>query len=179
MSRVGGSRWWPPKCAICAGRSAQAAKEIKVLIEDSVERVETGSQLVDKSGDALDRIIDGIAEVTELVGGIATASTKQSGGIAEVTEAVVLMDGMTQQNAALVEQAAVASTSLGEQAKGLDDLMQFFTLPGGAQTTSHGGNDGTAPERRSDARPWQDPAPAAAAQSSVAATGTNDEWSEF
>lgn len=110
-----------------AQRSAAAAKEIKSLIHDSVEKVGDGSRLVDKSGATLISIVDAVRKVTELVGNIATASREQASGIEEVSKAVVQMDQMTQQNAALVEEAAASGESLEEQAQGLSKLMQFFT----------------------------------------------------
>ncbi len=158
-----------------AGRSAEAAKEIKVLIEDSVDCVESGSQLVGKSSSALTSIIDGVNQVSELVDGIAAANTKQSNGVSEVNESVALMDGMTQENAALVEEAAVASGSLGEQAKGLDDLMRFFALPDSNSQTARDSRGGVS-ERRSDARPWHGLENSeAAGTSAVAAAGTDNE----
>lgn len=111
-----------------AGRSATAAKEIKELIEDSVSKVEEGSQLVDASGKTLEQIICSVQEVTSVVGSIASDSNEQAHGIEEVNKAITHMDDMTQQNAALVEQAAAASKSMGDQAAGLEQQMAFFTI---------------------------------------------------
>lgn len=161
-----------------AGRSAEAAKEIKDLIEDSVERVENGSKLVNQSGEVLDQIVEGVGQVSDLVGEIATASVTQSSGIEEVNASVSQMDDMTQQNAALVEEAAASSESLGEQANGLDELMRFFVLPGSSVKT-HSSDDNAVDERRSEARPWSRSDSPAPAQSHGAATGTNGDWNEF
>ncbi|MEO0576787.1 MAG: nitrate- and nitrite sensing domain-containing protein [Pseudomonadota bacterium] len=118
-----------------AGRSATAAKEIKELIEDSTQKVNIGSELVDESGGTLEDIVNGVKSVTTIVGEIAMASQEQSSGIVEVNKAIAQMDDLTQQNAALVEQAAAASQSLGEQATGLNRLMEFFSVRGGMQQT--------------------------------------------
>jgi methyl-accepting chemotaxis protein len=111
-----------------AQRSASAAKEIKSLIKDSVEKVDEGSKLVDQSGATLAEIVSAVKKVSDIVAEIASASQEQATGIDQVNKAVMQMDEVTQQNAALVEQAAAASESLDEQARGLDDLMTFFKL---------------------------------------------------
>ena len=102
-----------------AGRSATAAKEIKALIQDSVAKVEEGSRLVDESGKTLEEIVSAVKKVTDIVAEIAAASREQSGGIEQVNKAVMQMDEGTQQNAALVEEAAAASQAIVEQAKSL------------------------------------------------------------
>ncbi|MBI3562452.1 MAG: MCP four helix bundle domain-containing protein [Gammaproteobacteria bacterium] len=109
-----------------AQRSAGAAKEIKDLINDSVDKVKTGSALVDESGKTLLDIIDGVKKVTDIVAEIAAASQEQSTGIEQVNKAVMQMDEVTQQNAALVEEAAAASKSMEEQAQRMVELMGFF-----------------------------------------------------
>ena len=111
-----------------AGRSAEAAKEIKVLIHASVERVEHGSLLVDRAGATMTEVVDSIQRVTEIMGEITIASAEQSTGVAQVSEAVQQMDAVTQQNAALVEEMAAAASSLSTQAKALVDVMAFFNL---------------------------------------------------
>jgi methyl-accepting chemotaxis protein len=111
-----------------AQRSAAAAREIKVLINDSVQSVETGSRLVDTAGDTMDEIMGAIRQVSGILGDIARASAEQGNGIAEVSTAVHQMDGITQQNAALVEQAAAAAESLKEQAQALLHAVGIFTL---------------------------------------------------
>jgi len=111
-----------------AQRSAGAAKEIKSLINDSVEKVEEGSRLVDESGKTLDEIVSAVKKVSDIIAEIAAASLEQSSGIEQVNKTITQMDEVTQQNAALVEEAAAASESLDDQARGLDSLMTFFKL---------------------------------------------------
>jgi methyl-accepting chemotaxis protein len=111
-----------------AGRSAKAAKEIKVLIEDSVEKVEEGARLVDESGTALKEITMAVKKASVMVTEIAAASKEQSAGIDQVNKAILQMDEMTQQNASLVEQAAAASEAMGAQAQELSDLVSYFNL---------------------------------------------------
>ena len=111
-----------------AQRSADAAKEIKGLIEDSVDKVKIGTDLVDESGKTLTGIVDGIKKVADIVAEIDAASQEQSAGIDQVNNAVAQMDDMTQQNAALVEEAAAASRSMQDQAAGMSELMTFFTV---------------------------------------------------
>jgi methyl-accepting chemotaxis protein len=111
-----------------AQRSAGAAKEIKDLINDSVHSVEMGSRLVDEAGSTMDEIMDAIRKVSGILGDIARASAEQGQGIAEVSSAVHQMDGITQQNAALVEEAAAAAESLKEQARALLQAVDIFTL---------------------------------------------------
>ncbi len=115
-----------------AQRSAAAAKEIKTLIKDSVEKVDDGSRLVNDSGSTLEEIVISVKKVSDIIAEIAAASQEQSAGIGQVNQAITQMEEVTQQNAALVEQAAAASESLDEQAKGLDELMSFFGDTGGA-----------------------------------------------
>lgn len=109
-----------------AQRSAQAAKEIKTLINDSVERIGEGSKLVDNSGKALEEIVDSVKKVSDIIAEIAAASEEQSTGLDEINKAVTQLDEVTQQNAALVEEAAAASESLDDQSRELLDLMSFF-----------------------------------------------------
>jgi methyl-accepting chemotaxis protein len=111
-----------------ASRSAEAAKEIKSLINASVEKVESGSRLVQNAGTTMDEIVDSVRRVGDIVGEITTASVEQSQGIVEVNDAVSQLDQMTQQNAALVEQSAAAAESLKEQAHRLDHLASVFRL---------------------------------------------------
>jgi len=111
-----------------AGRSAEAAKEIKSLIIASVERVEQGSQLVDRAGTTMTRVVDSIRQVTDIVGEISSASSEQAAGVAQVGEAVTHMDQATQQNAALVEQMAAAAGSLKVQAQALVQVVATFKL---------------------------------------------------
>ena len=111
-----------------AGRSATAAKEIKQLIQDSVTKVQTGTELVNESGKTLNTIADGILSVTKIVAEIATASEKQASGVKDVNETIHQLDGLTQQNAALVEEAAAASSSIQDQAEQLSNIVGGYTL---------------------------------------------------
>jgi len=111
-----------------AGRSATAAKEIKLLIEDSVDKVESGAQLVNESGESLEEIVDSVKKASVMATEIAEASREQSEGIEQVNRAILQMDEMTQQNASLVEQAAAASEAMGAQAQELSALVSYFDL---------------------------------------------------
>ena len=111
-----------------AQRSAGAAKEIKDLIQDSVEKVKAGSGLVDESGKTLTEIVDSVKKVTDIVAEIAAASQEQSAGIEQVNKAITQMDEVTQQNASLVEEAAAASRSMEEQAQRMVEIMRFFKV---------------------------------------------------
>nr|WP_265112839.1 methyl-accepting chemotaxis protein [Herbaspirillum sp. alder98] len=113
-----------------AQRSAAAAKEIKSLIDDSVIKVGTGSELVSQAGRTMDEVVASVRRVTEVMGEITAASSEQSTGIEEVNRAITQMDENTQQNAALVEQAAAAAQSLQEQAGKLTELVSVFNLQG-------------------------------------------------
>jgi len=111
-----------------AGRSAQAAKEIKVLINDSVQRVGQGTVEVDKAGVTIAEVVNSIRRVTDIMGEISAASLEQSQGVAQVGQAVTQMDQATQQNAALVEETAAAAESLKLQARELVQVVEVFKL---------------------------------------------------
>ncbi|MBY0455079.1 MAG: HAMP domain-containing protein [Burkholderiaceae bacterium] len=111
-----------------AQRSAQAAKEIKALIDDSVDKVEIGSNLVERAGQTMEEIVSSIGRVTDIMGEITTASTEQSAGIEQVHLAIEQMEVVTQQNAALVEQAASAADALHAQTDTLTQVVSVFTL---------------------------------------------------
>ena len=115
-----------------AQRSAGAAKEIKLLINDSADKVKAGTALVDQSGKALAEIVESVKKVTDIVAEIAAASQEQSAGIDQVNNAVSQMDEMTQQNAALVEEASAAARAMHEQASELTRQVGFFRVGGGA-----------------------------------------------
>ncbi|MCF8209866.1 MAG: MCP four helix bundle domain-containing protein [Rhodoferax sp.] len=115
-----------------AGRSADAAKEIKVLIGTSVERVEQGTALVDQAGSTMTEVVASIKQATDLMGEISAASNEQAAGVAQVGEAVMQMDQVTQQNAALVEEMAAAASSLKSQAQELVQTVAVFNLAGGS-----------------------------------------------
>ena len=111
-----------------AQRSAAAAKEIKSLIDDSVERVDTGTKLVERAGSTMGEIVSSVQRVSDVVAEISAASQEQSTGIEEVNRAITQMDEVTQQNAALVEQAAAAAASMQDQAGNLAQLVSVFKL---------------------------------------------------
>jgi methyl-accepting chemotaxis protein len=138
-----------------AGRSATAAKEIKELIQDSVRKVEDGSVLVTQSGHTLEKIVAAVKKVSDIVAEIAAASREQSSGIEQVNRAVMQMDELTQQNAALVEEATAASQAMAEQVRGLNEMLARFQV-GMADI----------------GMPASAPAPAPAAHAAKRATGT-------
>jgi methyl-accepting chemotaxis protein len=111
-----------------AGRSAEAAKEIKILINTSVERVEQGTALVDEAGSTMSEVVASIRRVTDIMGEISAASNEQALGVSQIGEAVTNMDQVTQQNAALVEQMAAAASSLKSQAQELVQTVAVFKL---------------------------------------------------
>ena len=115
-----------------AGRSAEAAKEIKALITASVERVEQGTALVDKAGATMTEVVSAIRRVTDIMGEISAASSEQSAGVGQIGEAVTQMDQATQQNAALVEEMAAAASALNAQAGELVNAVAVFKLDANA-----------------------------------------------
>jgi len=144
-----------------AQRSAEAAKEIKKLISDSVERVDHGTALVDQAGVTMQEVVASIRRVTDIMGEISAASAEQSSGVAQVGQAITQMDQATQQNAALVEQSAAAAESLKRQAHDLLTAVSVFRTsvasghaPAASSTTS-----APAPAAPAAKRPSQAPAP--------------------
>ncbi len=111
-----------------AQRSAAAAKEIKTLIGDSVEKVDAGSKLVDQAGSTMDEVVASVRRVTDIIGEIAAASDEQRAGIEQVNQAITQMDQVTQQNAALVEEAAAAADAMQQQSAGLEQLVSVFRI---------------------------------------------------
>ncbi len=174
-----------------AGRSANAAKEIKDLIEHSVASVEAGSQLVNASGETLSEIVAGVREVSTIVGEISDASQRSSNGIDEINTAISQMDEMTQQNAALVEEIAAASENMRQQAEGLNEVVAAYQVdPTSRSDKRKVGNEGspTGVERRGSDRPWSGAQPAAANPSpagngemaaAAVAGGSEGNWQEF
>jgi len=141
-----------------AGRSADAAKEIKTLINASVERVEQGSVLVNQAGTTMSEVVSSIRRVTDIMGEISAASTEQSAGVAQVGEAITQMDQATQQNAALVEESAAAAGSLKSQAQQLVQAVAVFKL--GEQAQSHAVSTLATPLARLSAPPARKSFPA-------------------
>ena len=128
-----------------AQRSASAAKEIKELITDSVEKVDSGSRLVNRAGSTMEEIVASVRRVADIMGEITTASAEQSAGIEQIHQAISQMDQVTQQNAALVEQAAGAAHALQESAGTLSSKVSLFKLASQAQPAGHA----PAPQRSS------------------------------
>ena len=111
-----------------AGRSATAAKEIKALVQDSVQKVQEGSSLVNQSGQQLGEIVGSVKKVADIISEISAASQEQSAGIEQVNKAIIQMDQITQQNAALVEEATASSQAMTQQARDLQDLVRQFQI---------------------------------------------------
>ncbi|OED39909.1 hypothetical protein AB833_13595 [Chromatiales bacterium (ex Bugula neritina AB1)] len=168
-----------------AGRSATAAKEIKDLIQDSVARVKNGTVLVNESGQTLEEIVAQVKKVTEIVSTISTSSQGQSEGIELVNHAISQLDEATQQNAALVEEAAAASQSTTEQVEGLIKLIGFFTtgevknqLPGlkhavpGTASGDHGVKKADLSRNSVNSPSFSKPA-------RVANSDSNSDWEDF
>lgn len=161
-----------------AQRSANAAKDIKGLISDSVTKVESGNELVNQSGATMSEIVTAIQRVNDIMSEIASASAEQASGIDEINKAVVQMDEMTQQNAALVEEAAAAAESMSSQASQLISRVNFFEL--GQETKLE-----SAPVIRSAPQPQSKPKVSAKAmatrsqQLSAAKPDDDDEWESF
>ena len=182
-----------------AQRSAGAAKEIKILIDDSAEKTERGTRLVGQAGVTMGEVVDSVRRVTDIMSEIASASQEQSAGIEQVNLSIIEMDGMTQQNAALVEQAAAAAQSLQDQAAELAHVVSIFKLVEGeekpaayvpasvaaAAVAAPAAARKPAPALRpvksltrkpEAAAPVAAPAPRKAA---AASSTSNDEWEEF
>jgi uncharacterized phage infection (PIP) family protein YhgE len=189
-----------------AGRSADAAKEIKSLISASVERVEQGTALVDEAGTTMDEVVNSIKRVTDLMGEINSASNEQAAGVAQVGEAVTQMDHVTQQNAALVEQMAAAASSLRAQAgdlvqavavfklDGQDGLAQAPVRSGAASALPFKGNERRLPQAASQPKaaaakpaapkptqstPPPTPTPRPAPRPATAKAGGDEQWETF
>jgi len=166
-----------------AQRSAAAAKEIKVLIGDSVDKVDLGAKLVDQADATMEQVVESIRRVTDIMAEITHATQEQTGGIEQVNKAIGLMDEATQQNAALVEESAAAATSMQDQAAKLAQVVGVFKLD--AQTVAVAAPK-AAPARAIGVRPKpaaravKAPDVAAkAAKPAARATAGADEWEEF
>jgi|SRR5450830_131322 len=176
-----------------AQRSAGAAKEIKELINDSVSKTTEGTTLVENAGKTMEEVVNSVKRVSDIIGEIAAASQEQSAGIAQVNDAVIKMDDMTQQNTALVEQAAAAAESLMEQANDMMQAVSVFVIEGSVKSSNSRSSSavpssyrpqamGTspaaiaAPGLNSSGRAIP-PSPAKVPTSSTGAN--NDDWEEF
>ncbi len=129
-----------------AQRSAAAAREIKELISDSVEQVDAGTKLVNQAGSTMENVVVSVRRVTDIMGEITVAGQQQSAGIVQVNEAIAQMDAVTQQNAALVEEATAASHSMQDQATSLAQLVSIFTLDGMAKHRYSAGSSASRTE---------------------------------
>jgi len=168
-----------------AQRSAAAAKDIKGLIDDSVQKVALGSDLVDKAGQTMNEIVTSISRVTQIMSQISHASEEQSLGIAQVNDAITQMDQVTQQNAALVEEAAAAAESMQEQSARLAEVVGVFKLDASQMAMQA---RALPPVRPRVAPPARRPSPAvaaaprkalAAAPKRKAVTSSESDWEEF
>jgi methyl-accepting chemotaxis protein len=190
-----------------AQRSAAAAKEIKTLIGDSVEKIGRGSKLVGQAGETMEEVVASVKRVTDIMSDIASASAEQSAGIEQVNLSIIEMDGMTQQNAALVEEAAAAFQSLQDQAAELQRVVSIFKLAEGeeqpveavpaaapATTTTAVATRavvarparaqlkkpvGSKAKAKAQAEGAQAPAAEASTARKVAAAAASDDWEEF
>lgn len=167
-----------------AQRSASAAKEIKELINDSVEKVSQGTRLVDTAGSTMQEVVESVKRVSDIISEITAAGQEQTSGIEQVNQAIIQMDGVTQQNSALVEEAAAAAATLQEQSANLVQVVSVFKLD------NQNSYQNTAPSTRhsSRANPVKKAAPAvrkaaptiAQLKSSNAKAEANaDSWEEF
>jgi methyl-accepting chemotaxis protein len=165
-----------------AQRSAAAAKEIKTLIGDSVEKVDAGTALVDKAGATMEQVVTSIGRVTDIMAGISSASQEQTGGIEQVNQAIGQMDEVTQQNAALVEESAAAAGSMQDQAAQLAQVVSVFKLDRQAAPVAPA-RSATAVRpavARPVARPARNAPTITAPQRKRAAPATaGDDWEEF
>ncbi|WP_295969488.1 methyl-accepting chemotaxis protein [uncultured Xanthomonas sp.] len=166
-----------------AQRSANAAKEIKGLIDDSVGRVAQGSALVDQAGKTMQEIVTSVQRVTDIMGEIAAASQEQSAGIEQVNQTVTQMDETTQQNAALVEEATAAARSMEDQAGQLSQAVAVFKIEASSAPLGHPAvaSAPSRPAARSAAKPVAKPAARPVRQSArpVAVAAGDDSWQEF
>jgi methyl-accepting chemotaxis protein len=173
-----------------AQRSANAAKEIKGLIGDSVDKVGAGSKLVADAGTTMEEIVSSVRKVTDIMAQITSASAEQSEGIEQVNQAVAQMDQVTQQNAALVEQAAAAAESMEEQAQGLSKTVSVFRMAGAAErpalaapvkarALASPGKPKASPGTKSTAGNPVVGKPASGPRRTAAEAASTDEWEEF
>jgi methyl-accepting chemotaxis protein len=163
-------------------RSAAAAKEIKDLIRDSVSKVESGSTLVNQSGETLAEIVSAVDKVATMINDVNNAAIEQNAGISQINQAITQMDEMTQQNAALVEETSAASRSMSEEANNMASMISFFNLAGGGSmaattmaTPSH--RPSAAPEPVMTYKPASQAS--SSGNSSAASFSADDDWEDF
>ena len=160
-----------------AQRSANAAKEIKGLIGDSVDKVESGSKQVADAGATMEEVVRSVKRVTDIMAEITAASQEQSSGIEQVNQAVAQMDRVTQQNAALVEQAAAAAESMEDQAQGLSKTVSVFRMAEGEAAKRLPASAGSG--RKGLPKPAAKAGRPAAPRQPALAAAADDEWEEF
>jgi methyl-accepting chemotaxis protein len=163
-----------------AQRSAAAAKEIKTLIGDSVDKVDTGAKLVDQAGSTMQEVVESVKRVTDIIAEITAASEEQTAGIEQVNQAISQMDQVTQQNASLVEQATAAAESMQEQSRSLAQVVSVFKLDGMQLAAAAVPGQALEPARVK-ARPRNGTPVVAPQPRRVANTprATGDEWEQF
>jgi methyl-accepting chemotaxis protein len=163
-----------------AQRSAAAAKEIKALIDDSVDKVDAGAKLVDQAGATMKEIVDSVRRVTDIMGEISIASKEQTDGIQQVNQAITQMDEVTQQNASLVEEAAGAAEALQDQAIHLSKVVSVFRLDATTPKSTTPRNSAVV-RPLTPRSPLPPPVPSAAPARRIAKRGPNraDSWEEF
>jgi len=168
-----------------AQRSADAAKEIKSLIEQSVEQISDGSKKAEGAGKVIDEIVVSVQQVNQLIGEISVASTEQSAGVGEINKAIVQLENVTQQNAALVEEASASSLTFQEQADRLRDLVARFKVPDAPQAArprhaAPASAPASSPTQSRSPLPRAEPKPRPLPRRPVKeAVGAEDEWKEF
>ncbi|OZA17550.1 MAG: hypothetical protein B7X85_04955 [Thiotrichales bacterium 17-46-47] len=150
-----------------AGKSADAAKDIKSLIEESVQRIDAGTQLADKSGEMLTGISESIKSVATMIESISAASKEQASGIQQVNMSITDIDRVTQENAALVEETTAAANSLSQEAVRLTSNMSFFKTGQGVQSVTRSAVKSPVSSQTTRGLP------------KAKATSNKDEWSEF
>lgn len=168
-----------------AQRSASAAKEIKTLIGDSVEKVNVGSTLVNQAGETMKEVVESVRRVTDIMSEITAASQEQTDGIEQINQAVMQMDTVTQQNAALVEEAAAAAASLQDQASNLSQVVSVFKLDGRATAAVTSAPKTVArslPAKTEAPRPRTEPTTKAApklTKKEPTPPSSEDDWEQF
>ena len=168
-----------------AQRSAAAAKEIKALIGDSVEKVDVGAKLVDQAGATMTEIVASVKRVTDIIGEISSASDEQTTGIEQINLAIMQMDQVTQRNAALVEEAAAAAGAMQQEGAALVQVVSIFKLdeanaPRPAAVAKKPAIASTpAPARKAAALPKVVPVKKPAIAMSVAGDASGSDWEEF
>ncbi|MDG9666104.1 methyl-accepting chemotaxis protein [Hahella sp. CR1] len=162
-----------------AQRSATSAREIKDLIEDSVKKVQAGSKLVDESGKNLDEIILHVKKVSDLISDIAAATEEQSSGLAQVNKAVMELDEITQQNAALAEETASSAESSLESVEQMVQLMSFFKVDGSQESTVSAPTSAPRPRAVAEPAARKTSKPAAAKPAPKKGSGDDEDWEVF